>query len=138
MITYVILIAISSSISGIVIYILTNKYNQAHYLIYTERAKAKAATIEKEAFLHIETSKQKAQQELLNLQQSYENEYKIRQEELEKKEQILSKRIQKEIQDIEDLKNKTKISYDLIDSSLQEANRAKQKADQKMQEAIKS
>lgn len=133
----VIIVLLSVLSSGLIVFIFTRKWNEAHYGIYVERAKAKANAIEKESQLTLDLHKSNVEKELIDARVKYEEDYRVKKEEIQKSEESLKHRAKQELNDIEELKRKTQQAYDIVDSVIEEASKSKEKASKQVDETLR-
>lgn len=143
MITYILVCIILASISGVGGFIISKKLNDRNINFYIEQAKAKAKAIEDEAKLKLQEASIKSKEASIEVKNWYEGElhrfkkeHDIKLELLQKKEDILTKRLEDERESLISEKNELKRIKKEIIQNLQDSEKLKNRYQDKLDETL--
>ena len=126
----------STLFSGLIVYFFTKKWNESHYTVYVERAKAKAKTIEEEAKLFLEKAELEAQEKAFAYKESTKIELDKQRKVLQDREEQLENKIQKELKTIQDDKIEIKSKLNRFDGIVKEGERLNVQSQKKINEML--
>ncbi|MFW6307688.1 MAG: ribonuclease Y, partial [Campylobacterales bacterium] len=137
------IVAVIASVllGGGVGYLISKKLASANFKIYLEQAKAKAKAIEHEAQIVLQNAKITAKEAEIELKRNYDDEkHKLKSEydaklmQLERKEESLIKRLEKELDEVQYEKKEAKEHSQKIDLRLREIDSIKDKYSSSLKE----